>query len=147
MPSCAARPPPASLVDCSGGLGANISASWCAERGCCYDASAPQLKCFYGAEGVDVTHVHVISSNHFDAGYADLTSIVVNEYFDTYFPRAAAVGAIVCSVRLTGLTQSSWIGWMPRLADADASPRYEPSSAACSKPRSERSGSGFRYLV
>ena len=35
----------------------------------------------------------MINSNHFDAGYADWTSKVLNEYFHVYFPRAATVGA------------------------------------------------------
>ena len=39
----------------------------------------------------------MINSNHFDAGYADLSKNVVNEYFDKYFPRAAAVGAALRS--------------------------------------------------
>ena len=38
-----------------------------------------------------VTTLHIINSNHFDAGYADLTAGVINEYFDVYFPRAAKV--------------------------------------------------------
>ena len=37
--------------------------------------------------------VHMINSNHFDAGYAGLTVDVVNTYFDSFFPRAATVGA------------------------------------------------------
>ena len=31
--------------------------------------------------------------NHFDAGYAKLSVDILNEYFDSYFPRAAQVGA------------------------------------------------------
>ena len=81
-------------VDCSGrltpaGFALNISQAECESRGCCYDASADRLKCYYAAEGVAVTHVHVVNSNHFDAGYADLTSIVINEYFSVYFPLAS----------------------------------------------------------
>ena len=92
--SCAPpRPPTASLVDCSGGFGAHITADWCATRGCCFDATAnASQRCTYAEAGVPVHTVHVINSNHFDAGYADLTANVVNLYFDTYFPRAAAVG-------------------------------------------------------
>ena len=63
-------------------------------RGCCYDAAgADNITCFYAIEGQKTTTVHMINSNHFDAGYADLTAGVVNEYFTTYFPRAARVGA------------------------------------------------------
>ena len=35
----------------------------------------------------------MINSNHFDAGYAGLTVDVINTYFDSFFPRAATVGA------------------------------------------------------
>lgn len=42
--------------------------------------------------GVPITDIHVISSNHFDAGYASVTSDVINTYFDLFFPRAASVG-------------------------------------------------------
>eukprot|EP00930_Biecheleria_cincta_P097296 TRINITY_DN8901_c0_g1_i1.p1 TRINITY_DN8901_c0_g1~~TRINITY_DN8901_c0_g1_i1.p1 ORF type:complete len:791 (-),score=111.14 TRINITY_DN8901_c0_g1_i1:171-2543(-) len=82
-------------VDCSSGF-TGITADLCRTRGCCWDAGAnsfaAESKCFYALEGVPVEVVHMINSNHFDAGYADLTANVVNEYFDTYFPRAAAVG-------------------------------------------------------
>lgn len=40
-----------------------------------------------------VTEVHVIHSNHFDAGYTDGVLDVINTYFDEFFPRAIAVGA------------------------------------------------------
>eukprot|EP00911_Craspedida_sp_UC1_P002094 UC1_evm7s1611 len=97
-----------------------ISADLCRQRGCCHDPvqaqhhaarlladpptsleewaaadheahSAPS--CFYGGEGVPIRTVHVIQSNHFDAGYAKLSVDILNEYFDSYFPRAAQVGA------------------------------------------------------
>ena len=88
------RPPPDLLVDCSGGLGSNITALWCQSRGCCFDANATgsSARCTYPAAGVPVHTVHVIHSNHFDAGYAGLSASVVNMYFDQYFPRAAKVG-------------------------------------------------------
>ena len=85
-------------VDCSGHLHLgpqhhppHIPKAACLARGCCYDASAaasiaPQLtaaktakqrnrvplsssQCYYAAEGIALTHIHVINSNHFDAGY------------------------------------------------------------------------------
>ena len=37
--------------------------------------------CYYNVEGVPVKTVHMINSNHFDAGYAGLTVDVVNTYF------------------------------------------------------------------
>jgi hypothetical protein len=53
----------------------------------------PTSQCFYPEDGSPIEMVHMINSNHFDAGYADWTSKVLNEYFHTYFPRAAFVGA------------------------------------------------------
>ena len=96
--STAGRCEIADRVDCSGHLHLGpqhhpprISKAACLARGCCYDASAAasiaaQLtaaktakqrnrvplstsQCYYAAEGVALTHVHVINSNHFDAGY------------------------------------------------------------------------------
>ena len=94
-------------VDCSGrltpaGFALNISQAECESRGCCYDATADRLKCYYAAEGVPVTHVHVVNSNHFDAGYADLTSIVINEYFDHYFPLSRRPSAPTSARRCSG---------------------------------------------
>ncbi len=88
------RPPASQLVDCSGGFGSNITEAWCIERSCCFDARSTVVehRCTYAAAGVPVHTVHVIASNHFDAGYADLTADVVNQYFSSYFPRAAKVG-------------------------------------------------------
>eukprot|EP00035_Acanthoeca_spectabilis_P023764 m.450846 g.450846 ORF g.450846 m.450846 type:complete len:766 (+) comp20055_c0_seq1:144-2441(+) len=77
-------------VDCSGGY-TSLNQSLCEGRGCCWDAGA-NVSCFYAAASKPIKTVHVISSNHFDAGYADITAGVVNMYFDTYFPRAAIVG-------------------------------------------------------
>ena len=48
----------------------------------------------------------MINSNHFDAGYADLSVNVVNEYFSTYFPRAASVGA---ALRKSGEAPLQWM--------------------------------------
>ncbi len=88
-------------VDCSSGVGSGAGAAValtkaeCEARGCCYEESAAndaRPSCFFAADGVPIETVHMINSNHFDAGYADLTAAVVNEYFDKYFPRAAAVG-------------------------------------------------------
>eukprot|EP00656_Telonema_subtile_P000960 TRINITY_DN10457_c0_g1_i2.p1 TRINITY_DN10457_c0_g1~~TRINITY_DN10457_c0_g1_i2.p1 ORF type:complete len:711 (+),score=130.56 TRINITY_DN10457_c0_g1_i2:283-2415(+) len=51
----------------------------------------------------------MINSNHFDAGYADQTHVVVNEYFDTYFPRAAKVGADLRVANGTGAGPLQWM--------------------------------------
>ena len=80
----AAPPPPppqplcASIhdrIDCSAGLN-TLNATTCALRGCCYAAAAnvnsTVNECYYAIEGVPVRTIHVINSNHFDAGYADL---------------------------------------------------------------------------
>ena len=89
------RPQAAALVDCAGGFGANITSAQCVARQCCFNANAnaSSQRCTYSAAGMPVTTVHVIASNHFDAGYASLTADVVNEYFTKYFKRAARVGA------------------------------------------------------
>ena len=73
----------------------------CLRRGCVFDLDA--RRCVYSstkvpAPGDDhgtprVRTVHVIHSNHFDAGYTDGVVNVLNTYFDTYFPRAVRVGA------------------------------------------------------
>jgi len=48
----------------------------------------------------------MINSNHFDAGYADITQNVVNNYFTNYFPRAANVGA---ALRKSGKEPLNWM--------------------------------------
>jgi len=83
-------------VDCSSGVGENkenviLTKRQCENRGCCWDDV--DNECFYKVEGVPVKTVHVINSNHFDAGYASLTADVINLYFDEFYPRAANVGS------------------------------------------------------
>ena len=39
-----------------------------------------------------VEKVHVIFMNHLDVGYAKFIGDIINEYFDTYFPRAIELG-------------------------------------------------------
>lgn len=95
-------------VDCSSGVGSpksdyNMTREFCEGRGCCFDDSSGRsgnqaTPCFFPSEGADVEVVHMINSNHFDAGYADLTVAVVNEYFDSYFPLAAKTGAALRKV-------------------------------------------------
>ncbi|EDQ86449.1 uncharacterized protein MONBRDRAFT_33848 [Monosiga brevicollis MX1] len=111
---------------------AGITVQLCEQRGCCYDPARAPLSplgahselewafmdaaekdapsCFYPGDAVTIRKVHVVQSNHFDAGYADLTVNIVNEYFDTYFPRAAQVGAALAqsnsSAQLRWLTHS-----------------------------------------
>ena len=83
------------------------TANACHERGCVW--SNADDACLYPAStaatgipaaaargapnNVTVTTVHVVHSNHFDAGYTDGVINVINLYFDTYFPRAIKVGA------------------------------------------------------
>eukprot|EP01059_Diplonema_ambulator_P010363 TRINITY_DN20385_c0_g1_i1.p1 TRINITY_DN20385_c0_g1~~TRINITY_DN20385_c0_g1_i1.p1 ORF type:complete len:771 (+),score=233.56 TRINITY_DN20385_c0_g1_i1:113-2425(+) len=69
----------------------NITQADCLARGCCYSEEGGP-SCFYKTSGVPITKVHVIQSNHFDAGYTAQTSEVINEYFTKYFPTAASVG-------------------------------------------------------
>ena len=98
-------------VDCSSGVGNPagthpLTPEECNARGCCYDAVDGNATCYYRAEGKPVRKIHMINSNHFDAGYADITANVVNEYFTTYFPRAAAVGA---TMRKNGSEPLQWM--------------------------------------
>ena len=79
------------LVDCAPDSPL-IVASECAARGCVWTKGVTSHNCSYAYRGVPPRVVHMINSNHFDAGYANFTANVVNEYFETYFPRAAAVG-------------------------------------------------------
>lgn len=64
---------------------------------------------FYGRRW----QVHLIQSNHFDAGYKDLTVVVINLYFDMYFPRAAKIGSECANTshQLRWMTQ----GWLVNL--------------------------------
>ena len=54
----------------------------------------------------------MINSNHFDAGYANLTADVINLYFDTYFQRAADVGAQLRSPVHQGKKGAGPLKWM-----------------------------------
>ena len=112
-----------SRVDCSSGVGAsgsgepNLIRAQCEARGCCFDdaalaavqtgGGAEAHYCFYAADGVPITTVHMVNANHFDAGYTGMTSDVINEYFQTYFPRAAEVGA-----ELRSLGNATSLKWM-----------------------------------
>ena len=40
-----------------------------------------------------VQNVHLVFMNHLDVGYARFIGDIINEYFDTYFPRAVALGS------------------------------------------------------
>ncbi len=91
---------------------ADIPKNDCTARGCCFlegdrTGTGDSPVCFFDEPGVPVTKAHVIFSNHFDAGYADLTSNVVNEYFQTYFPRAARLGD---QLRAANITKN--LAWM-----------------------------------
>jgi hypothetical protein len=54
----------------------------------------------------------MINSNHFDAGYASLTTEIINLYFDVYFPRAATVGAALRSPTVANRTGAGPLRWM-----------------------------------
>ena len=96
----AARLAPPTSHDCAGintrapcGQRSDSQAA-CEAKGCCYNAANATLyPCFYGgASGVPITSVHVIQANHFDAGYTGTTTAVLNSYFTSAFPAAAALG-------------------------------------------------------
>ena len=63
-----------------------ISQDLCETRGCCYaDGASPS--CFYPESGqVNITKVHIVHGCHFDAGFVDDLYIIINRYFDTFFP-------------------------------------------------------------
>ena len=99
-------------VDCSSGVGSqnqvhNLTKHQCNQRGCCYDSTS-----YFNSEGKTIKTIHMINSNHFDAGYANLTVDIVNVYFDTYFQRAADVGAQPRSSEHTGKVGSGPLKWM-----------------------------------
>ena len=54
----------------------------------------------------------MINSNHFDAGYADLTINVINEYFHVYFPRAASVGQELRDPKYANQPGAGPLKWM-----------------------------------
>jgi hypothetical protein len=102
-------------VDCSSGVGSNfnvhnLTSSECASRGCCFDDSNGE--CYFASEGLPIKTIHMINSNHFDAGYANLTVDVVNMYFDVYFQRAASVGAELRSPKHAGKKGAGPLKWM-----------------------------------
>jgi hypothetical protein len=103
-------------VDCSSGVGSSkeehkLTRDQCETRGCCYDGSK-STSCYYAAEGETIRTIHMINSNHFDAGYANFTTSVVNEYFDTFFPRAANVGQALRSKKYVGQPGAGPLKWM-----------------------------------
>eukprot|EP01062_Namystynia_karyoxenos_P066629 TRINITY_DN60538_c0_g1_i1.p1 TRINITY_DN60538_c0_g1~~TRINITY_DN60538_c0_g1_i1.p1 ORF type:complete len:822 (+),score=209.81 TRINITY_DN60538_c0_g1_i1:75-2468(+) len=82
----------------------------CRARGCCVDADTGDCFMHWVGDAPNVTTVHVIQANHFDAGYTLGIVDVLNEYFATYIPRAVSVGAALRAeggdARLSWLTQS-----------------------------------------
>jgi hypothetical protein len=66
----------------------------CTNKGCCWDSTGDaSIPCFYEANAVNITYVHVIQSCHFDAGFADGTVQILNRWFTQFFPAAATIGA------------------------------------------------------
>ena len=69
------------------------TAAACASKGCCYGpAGNNATSCFYAANGVPITKVHVIQACHFDAGYADTTSNILSRWWYKFFPQALSLG-------------------------------------------------------
>ena len=71
------------------------SAERCTQKGCCYDPSAAYPCYFPGAEGVPITHVHMVQASHFDAGFAYTIKDVLQLWWYTHFPRATALGEAI----------------------------------------------------
>jgi hypothetical protein len=92
-------PPPATCASVAPALRAPCGQAWdgaaaCALKGCCFDAAnSTRSPCFYGAPAAAaITTVHVIQSCHFDAGYADFTTAILNRWFTQFFPQARELG-------------------------------------------------------
>jgi hypothetical protein len=115
---CAAVPPTA-RVNCAYW---GVDRQQCEARGCCFgdageftpspDQQEPppvfQHACFYARPAVPITKVHVVQSNHFDAGYHDIVGSQLQLYFDTYIPRAIRVGKTL--KLLGGEERIRWLG-------------------------------------
>ena len=68
-----------------------IDETLCVARGCCY-RSGSSPACFYPEGGkVNITKVHIVHGCHFDAGFVDTTTNIVNKYFDSIFPTVHSV--------------------------------------------------------
>eukprot|EP00158_Paraphelidium_tribonemae_P010300 Partr_v1_DN45029_c0_g1_i1_m18609 len=65
------------------------SEATCLVKGCCYDGTDKVNPCFYpGYDAVPIKTVHVVQSNHFDAGFADSTLNILTKWFKNFFPLA-----------------------------------------------------------
>lgn len=65
-------------------------------RGCCYDKTFTTTPCFYSSgNAVPITHVHVIQSAHFDAGFKYTIQEVLALHWYTHFPRARELGLAI----------------------------------------------------
>ncbi|KAK8811442.1 hypothetical protein WA158_003176 [Blastocystis sp. Blastoise] len=70
----------------------SITEDLCAARGCCW-RSGNSPSCFYPEAGrVNITKVHIVHGCHFDAGYVDTLTKIVNKYFDEIFPTVHSEG-------------------------------------------------------
>eukprot|EP00756_Hemistasia_phaeocysticola_P048968 Hpha_TRINITY_DN23386_c0_g1::TRINITY_DN23386_c0_g1_i1::g.96862::m.96862 len=82
----------------------------CEQRGCCFDPVDSTCHMQWVGDAANVTTVHLIQSNHFDAGYTDHIEGVLNKYFTVYFPRAVSLGKSLregkSPYRLRWMTQS-----------------------------------------
>lgn len=64
-------------VDCSSGVGGKdsgqvaLTPQQCQKRGCCYANDMQGPACFFAAEGSKTHTIHMINSNHFDAGNSE----------------------------------------------------------------------------
>eukprot|EP01083_Nonionella_stella_P005891 17007_1 len=59
---------------------------------------------------LDIKYVHVVASNHFDAGYTNTTLNVLNTYFDEYIPLIPNIGNELASLNVSWVfMEHSWI--------------------------------------
>ena len=69
------------------------TAEACIARGC--TAHPETGECHYAVPRAlsNITTVHLIQSNHFDAGFTDQLDTVINSYFTVFFPGAVRLAA------------------------------------------------------
>ena len=114
---CAAVPPMARANCAYWG----VDRQQCEARGCCFGAAGAftptekqqeppptfQHACFYSDAAVPITKVHVVQSNHFDAGYHDIVGSQLELAFTEWIPRAIKLGK-----ELKAMGGAETIRWM-----------------------------------
>ena len=65
----------------------------------------------YGFGPSDIKYVHVVASNHFDAGYTNFTVNVLNKYFDDYIPSIPNIARDLRTINISNFQfmEHAWI--------------------------------------